>query len=221
MLTEKINLSAYETLYREQQAVDGGETVFSAPLILRKPFLVDKGKTITDYYTPPQTDGTGVLGAPQTITDYYTPQPSDDFAVASQRQLNIPSVLQLETTDKTGTGVYDAQPLRFNPSSIFNQEISSPAPPIDATVLSNDATDGLTTYRVPGASPLGLGYAGGNAFVQGTDPVAPGASADEPAPASTCAWYDFPCKFQSVKGEATILIVGVVLLAIGIFALTK
>lgn len=196
-------------LAQEQAPIIG--TVFEAPIY--------KLKDGTVGITGPQLEDTN----PTT----YNRNPTDGFGSASKYkpEMSIPAVLGLATTDKTSRGVFEAQPMRYNPVSIYNKSIDSAGFPLDATPLNNDAHDGLMTYRPLNGSPLGIGYTGGNAYQQGTDPqfvssldVAP---VEQKPSEQVCGSLDILCKFRKVKGEATILIVGVIVLAIGIFALTR
>lgn len=146
-----------------------------------------------------------------------------------KRTIDVPNVLGLDLTDKSTTGIFEG-------GSSFKARDSNP---VDATQLNNASVDGLGTGIIDNQSPLGANFHGQNVLVQGTDsanaalfyPPSYGATPqledtsttpDLPATKpSDCSWYDVPCKFGSIKGEVTILIVGLILLAVGIFALTR
>lgn len=228
MLSEKINLSAFQQLALEQEPVN--TTIWAAPFDL---LSFKRDTPISTYDKIPKRD------APIST---YNPNEYDlsDDAVTNfgykrqapvskyKPELAIPSVLGIATTDKTSRGVFEQEPLRFNPVSVYNQPIPTSKFPLDATSLVSDTTDSLLTFRPQTGSPLGIGYTGENAYAQATDMlfVANEESSNQPPPDSGgCAWYDVPCKvsttFANVKGEVTILIVGIIILAIGIFALTR
>lgn len=220
MLTEKVNYTDALDLIATQDAATVGQTVFQSPLQLfnTKPLFISKTPKLGGGDVWDSADPTEVLGAPQEIVDTYSVQPVEDGGQKFRPEMDIPGVLGISTTDKTSYGVFEKPLIPVDRTDLTGI-------PVDATPLLNDATDGLTTIRSPNNSPLGLGYSGGSAYIQPTDPMplAYGAPEDlaTPEETTTCSWYDFPCKFKSVKGEATVLIVGVILLAIGVFALTK
>lgn len=222
MLTEKVDY-IYATDLIAAQDAPGDFTVFAKPLELfdTKPLYYSKPAKLGNDPVWDSADslGQGVEGFyGGQVIDTYSVQPSSDGAYRYSPELAIPSVLGIETTDKTSTGVYETPLLPRNDTP------TAYGYPVDATPLNNDATDGLTTFQNLGASPLGTGYSGGSAYTQPTDPmpVAIATPQDEqPLPGDACAWYDFPCKFEKVKGETTVLVIGVILLAVGVFALTR
>lgn len=190
-----------------------GSTVFQYPI-----------DVISDYIPSfKQSDGNPLDGQDTPIEYTIDANPVDD-SNKFKRSIDIPDVLGLDLTDKTSRGVYE------DGSSFKTRD----ANPVDATALNNPAVDGLGTGIIDNASPLGANFAGQNVLVQGTDPFYPPQYGASPQLANTetqdeqpvtkpsdCSWYDLPCVFQTLKGEVTILIVGLVLLAIGIYALTR
>lgn len=184
---------------------------------------------------------------PEMTTNESVFYPTDD-ANKFTRSIDIPTVLGLDLTDKNSRGVYeqdfkgrDANPIdeptepggsgfyEINQRNLGNDYLTPP--PVDATNLNNPATDGLTTVYTQSGSPLGANFAGQSIVASGNDQAGffnPGSvspsefiQSDPTIKPSDCSWYDVPCMFQTIKGEVTILIVGLVILAIGIFAMTR
>lgn len=219
MLETKIT-TGFDYLQQESAPVGLGRTIFDVPLINKESDANPQGPM---EYTRPG----GFMEDTEPI-EYGT----DEVYKYFSREIDVPKVLGVPETDKTSAGVYEALAPRANPTSIGNlfSSLQSNAPPTDATLFTNPAVEGLHTIPL-GGTPLGNSYAGNAAYLSGNDPM-PGMSLvnDQPEQEtgtatltgqSDCSWYDVPCIFQSLKGEVTIIIVGLAILIIGIFALTR
>lgn len=202
MLAESLTLYDFQRLdeyqNREQPTTIFGGAIFTKP---PKAPVISDGGVMAD------------CGDECMVVDKYTPDPPLTYQPFSDKLWSdVPSVLGLGLTDKDSRGVYESTAPQRQ------------ATPLNATLLNDPAVQGLETVYF-GDTPLGTSFAGGVPYMSGSDPMAqmPFVEDEQTAPETTdvCAWYDFPCKFQKVKGESTILIVGVILLAVGIFALTR
>lgn len=178
---------------------------------------------VVDYFTPPGRLGDSISGP--FLEDTQPQNPVDRVSDKFARQIDIPSVLGLQTTDKTSLGVWEA------PAPVRESA------PIDATLLHNSVVDNLQTIRTEPESPLGSNFAGKSVVASGQDPIAFYASQGSvmpsqevaqdvvpPEQSSSSSWLDWlttTAGGKSIKGEVTIIIVGLILLAIGIFALTR
>lgn len=221
MLDTKLTVADFDYAYQRQAEYEESQplTIFAGrkPLLRDTPVLSDGGISIpwdernnpVDKYTPQDDDyGTNFNTKPLQVSDRFS------------RTMDVPIALGLGLTDKDSRGVFETKPLRREPN------------PVNATLLNNPAVEGLETVNF-GGSPLGNSYSGYQSIASGSDPAEFFANAttpyqfveDEVAPVeeadAPCGMFDFPCKFSKVKGEATILIVGVLILGLGIFALTR
>lgn len=146
------------------------------------------------------------------------------------RDSAIPTILGLKTTDKN----------RIDYGTEGDIGSRGVTPPIDATLLNNPVVDNLQNFRTDNyTSPLGANFAENRSVVGSgqdsvgfytngisdavttTQPETVTAPADQSTSQSWFDWLTTTAGGKSIKGEVTILLVGIVILAIGIFALTR
>lgn len=152
---------------------------------------------------------------------------------------SIPIVMKLDETDKTSRGVFE-KPIehRLVPTgSVFdrleNYESKPDTPILNATLLNNPAVENFETVKL--GNPLVANYQDSTAILNGQDDPrflassnAPSPVSDEPLPQqppqeqATGAWLLRALGLRdSAYKETGVFIVGAIILAIGIFALTR
>lgn len=169
------------------------------------------------------------------IIDIYTRNPSEEDTPL------IPNVLSdnngiypIDLTDKNSRGIFEQTPVVRSDSVLAPTEFKNfDSNPIDPnmTALNDPAAMALQTFATGTQSPLQQNLNQDSAFLSGTDPL-PVSAGDmqqtqdaavpyEDRKPSDCSWYDFACKWESVNQEVYLFIIGAIILAIGIYALTK
>lgn len=212
-------------------------TIFGSAIETRK--AADSNPIVPDpglfYLDKTALDGNNPLGGSMGVETVDHNVPIDavygtDTSTKFSRTIDIPTVLDLKTTDKASGGVYEAPAPERAAST-----------PVDATLMNNPVVENLENFRTDNhSSPLGANFAGYSVVGSGQDPQSfyNNTTPQQPATDQTAApdtttvtpdtssqnWFDWlttTAGGKSIKGEITILLVGVVVLAIGIIALTR
>lgn len=145
-------------------------------------------------------------------------------------------IYPIDLTDKSSKGVFEEKPVlrnvsyKSNDGNQFVVDHAVPDNPNESAIIGTDpAALALTTFQAS-ESPLQATMQGNSGFLSGTDPfpVSPQdmsqttdeASYDSSKP-SDCGTFDFACKWKSINQEVYLFIVGAIVLAIGIYAVTR
>jgi hypothetical protein len=149
-------------------------------------------------------------------------------------------MVPIPLTDKASTGVFESMPFVRSTSVMaqpalvdygtegdtsFKGRDANQIDP-DQVVMNDPGAMALQTWQTS-ASPLQTTLTGDSAYYSGTDPLPVTSqdmtqepSYDERKP-SDCGMFDFPCKWKSVNQEVYLFIIGAIVLAIGVYALTR
>lgn len=181
----------------------------------------------TQYTTKRQTGGPLTYDGDSYYLGGDTVNPANKSKFL-KRDSPVPSVLGIETTDKTSRGIFESSSGVVKQGSILDrltQYQSSSLKPttVDMNALNNPALMNLETVRV-NQNPLSANFFDEPATLTGADSagIVTGAGPSEPIPPSESPSLlgTFGLR-ESAWKETGVFIVGAIILAIGIFALTR
>lgn len=183
----------------------------------------DSGARDTQYTPRILLGGKGFSAPGQEVVDTY------------ERPQDIPEALSLSLTDKTTRGIYEARPIVAK-GSVFdrleNYEVNKNQLPLEnATLINNPIVETFETVRIGQGNSLQANYEDTIAQASGQDPagfvlnaIAEEQPVESVEPPEDESFLRVPGVFdlnKTVLKETGVFVVGAIILAIGIFALTR